>query len=305
VNGIGVEVALKAVAYGRWPSDTEFVLVGSEAVVRQQAKQMSIPVSKRFIFHDVGVAIWEPGQLRVDASRLALAAIEEGVKSCLAGELDGIVTAPVNKQGFMRTGVEVPGHTELLAGLTGRKRFGMLLIGGGLRVMLVTRHLPLAEVAHAITRGAVREAIELAEKGLYWLDLEGGKIGVCGLNPHAGDGGALGGEEQQVINPVIRRLQQAGVSVEGAIPADTIFHQAKKGAYEMVVAMYHDQGLAPLKMIGFEEGVNVTLGLPIVRTSPDHGTAFSLAGRGEASASSMRAAIRMALRLAGRENPWR
>jgi 4-hydroxythreonine-4-phosphate dehydrogenase len=140
---------------------------------------------------------------------------------------------------------------------------------------------------------------------LYWLDLEGGKIGVCGLNPHAGDGGALGGEEQQVINPVIRRLQQAGVSVEGAIPADTIFHQAKKGAYEMVVAMYHDQGLAPLKMIGFEEGVNVTLGLPIVRTSPDHGTAFSLAGRGEASASSMRAAIRMALRLAGRENPWR
>jgi len=304
VNGIGVEVALKAVAYGRWPSDTEFVLLGSEAVVRQQAKQMSIPVSKRLSFYDVGKASWCPGQLRVDASRLAVAGIEEGVKSCLAGELDGIVTAPVNKQGFQRAGVEVPGHTELLATLTGRKRFGMMLMGGGLRVMLVTRHLPLAEVANAITRAAVREAIELADRGLYWLNLEGKKIGVCGLNPHAGDGGALGNEEQQIINPVIRKLQQTGVNVVGAIPADTIFHQAKQGAYEMVVAMYHDQGLAPLKMVGFDEGVNVTLGLPIVRTSPDHGTAFSLAGRGEASASSMRSAIRMALRLAGRENPW-
>ena len=304
VNGIGVEVALKAVAYGRWPSDTEFVLLGSEAVVRQQAKQMSIPISKRLSFYDVGSADWCPGQLRVDASRLAVAAIEEGVKSCLAGELDGIVTAPVNKQGFQRAGVEVPGHTELLARLTGRKRFGMMLMGGGLRVMLVTRHLPLAEVANAITRAAVREAIELADRGLYWLNLEGKKIGVCGLNPHAGDGGALGNEEQQIINPVIRKLQQTGVNVVGAIPADTIFHQAKQGAYEMVVAMYHDQGLAPLKMVGFDEGVNVTLGLPIVRTSPDHGTAFSLAGRGEASASSMRSAIRMALRLAGRENPW-
>lgn len=305
VNGIGLEVALKAMAYGRWPGTTEFVLLGSEAVARAQAKQMRIPISKQLLFHDVGSAVWSPGRLRVDASRLAVAAIEEGVKLCMAGTLDGVVTAPVNKQGFQRAGVEMPGHTELLAALTGRKRFGMLLMGGGLRVMLVTRHLPLAEVARAITREAVREAIELAEQGLCWLGLEGERMGVCGLNPHAGDGGTLGEEEQRVINPIVRQLQKKGVNVVGAVPADTIFHQAKQNEYEMVIAMYHDQGLAPLKMVGFDEGVNVTLGLPIVRTSPDHGTAFSLAGRGEASAASMRSAIREAIVLAGRENPWR
>ena len=143
VNGIGVEVMLKALAYGRWSQETEFVLLGSEAVVRKQAEAMKIPLSRRLRFHDVGVATWRPGQLRVDASRLAVAAIEEGVKQAVTGQLDGLVTAPVNKLGFQRAGVDVPGHTELLAGLTGSSRYGMMLVGGGLRVMLATRHLPL------------------------------------------------------------------------------------------------------------------------------------------------------------------
>ena len=304
VNGIGVEVILKALAYGRWSPETEFVLLGSEALVRKQAEAMGIPLSRRLRFHDVGEAVWHPGRLRVDASRLAVAAIEEGVKQALIGQLDGLVTAPVNKLGFQRAGVDVPGHTELLAALTQTSRCGMMLVGGGLRVMLATRHLPLKEVPGAITKEVVREAVELAYEGLAWLGVDQRSIGVCGLNPHAGDGGALGLEEKTILNPVLRALAKKGMPVSMALPADTLFHQALRGEYEAVVAMYHDQGLAPLKMMGFDEGINLTLGLPIVRTSPDHGTAFGLAGEGMASAKSMREAIRLAVRLANRKNPW-
>jgi 4-hydroxythreonine-4-phosphate dehydrogenase len=304
VNGIGVEVILKALAYGHWSPETEFVLLGSEALVRKQAEAMGIPILRRLRFHDVGEAVWNPGRLRVDASRLAVAAIEEGVKQALIGQLDGLVTAPVNKLGFQRAGVDVPGHTELLAALTDTSRYGMMLVGGGLRVMLATRHLPLKDVSEAITKEVVREAVELAYEGLAWLGVNQRSIGVCGLNPHAGDGGALGMEEKKILNPVLRALIKKGMPVSMALPADTLFHQALRGEYEAVVAMYHDQGLAPLKMVGFDEGINLTLGLPIVRTSPDHGTAFKLAGEGVASAKSMREAIRLAVRLADRKNPW-
>ena len=262
VNGIGVEVMLKALAYGRWSQATEFVLLGSEAVVRKQAEVMKIPLSRRLRFHDVGVATWKPGQLRVDASRLAVAAIEEGVKQAVEGQLDGLVTAPVNKLGFQRAGVDVPGHTELLAGLTGSSRYGMMLVGGGLRVMLATRHLPLKEVPSAISKAVVREAVELAYEGLDWLGVSPQSIGVCGLNPHAGDGGAIGMEEESaILNPVLRALAKKGIPVSMALPADTLFHQALRGEYQAVVAMYHDQGLAPLKMIGFDEGINITIGI--------------------------------------------
>ena len=304
VNGIGVEVILKALVYGRWSQEMEFVLLGSEAIVRKQAEAMKIPLSRRIRFHDVGEAAWKPGRLRVDASRLAVAAIEEGVKQAVTGQLDGLVTAPVNKLGFQRAGVDAPGHTELLAKLTGSSRYGMMLVGGGLRVMLATRHLPLKEVSSAISKAVVREAVELAYKGLAWLGVSPRSIGVCGLNPHAGDGGALGMEEKTILNPVLRALAKKGIPVSMALPADTLFHQAIRGEYQAVVAMYHDQGLAPLKMVGFDEGINLTLGLPIVRTSPDHGTAFGLAGECVASAKSMREAIRLAVSLADRKNPW-
>ena len=304
VNGIGVEVILKALVYGRWSQEMEFVLLGSEAIVRKQAEAMKIPLSRRIRFHDVGEAAWKPGRLRVDASRLAVAAIEEGVKQAVTGQLDGLVTAPVNKLGFQRAGVDAPGHTELLAKLTGSSRYGMMLVGGGLRVMLATRHLPLKEVSSAISKAVVREAVELAYEGLGWLGVSPRSIGVCGLNPHAGDGGALGMEEKTILNPVLRALAKKGIPVSMALPADTLFHQAMRGEYQAVVAMYHDQGLAPLKMVGFDEGINLTLGLPIVRTSPDHGTAFGLAGEGVASAKSMREAIRLAVYLADRKNPW-
>jgi 4-hydroxythreonine-4-phosphate dehydrogenase len=305
VNGIGPEVALKAVGNHRWPKDVEFILFGSESVVREQAKAMKIPVSKRIAFQHVGDARWNPGKIRVDASRLAGEAIREAVKACLSGGLDAMVTAPICKEGFHKAGLNVPGHTEYLAELTNTRDFGMMLLGGGLRVMLVTRHLPLAKVAQALTKQTIVEHIRLTAEALSLFGLNDGKIGVCGLNPHAGDGGVIGREEIELINPAVRAAQRMGIEVAGAVPADTIFHEALRGGYDAVVAMYHDQGLGPLKMIGFDEGVNVTLGLPIIRTSPDHGTAFGIAGKNLASAKSMKSALSLAIEMAGKPNPWK
>lgn len=306
INGIGPEVALKAVAHGRWPADVRFAFVGLKQIVCEQAKTMKIPVSRRIEFVDVeSVAKWNPGKVRVDASRLAGEAIRVAVRGCLSGELDAMVTAPICKAGFHKAGINVPGHTEYLAELTNTKNFGMMLMGGGLRVMLVTRHLPISEVPGALTKKNIREHIELTGEALELFGIKNGKIGVCGLNPHAGDGGVLGMEENTLINPAIRAVRKKGFNVSDAVPADTIFYEALRGDYDAVVAMYHDQGLGPLKMIGFDEGINVTLGLPIIRTSPDHGTAFGIAGKNGASPKSMKNAIALAIEMAGKKNPWK
>jgi len=306
INGIGPEVALKAVARFRWPDDIQFVLVGNEVSVREQASAMRIPVSRKIQFVDVDAqAKWSPGKVRLDASRLAGQAIQQAVADCLAGELDAMVTAPICKEGFHKAGIDVPGHTEFLAQLTKTKSYGMMLLGGGLRVMLVTRHIPITEVPASLTRKNIGEAIALTGQALKLFGLKNGRIGVCGLNPHGGDGGGVGREEIDLINPAIRAARKKGLNVSDAVPADTLFHQALNGQYDAVVAMYHDQGLGPLKMIGFDEGINVTLGLPIIRTSPDHGTAFGIAGRNEASARSMRCAISLAIEMAGKPNPWK
>jgi 4-hydroxythreonine-4-phosphate dehydrogenase len=201
-------------------------------------------------------------------------------------------------------GIPFPGHTEMLAALTGTRRFAMMLAGGGLRVVLATRHLPLARVAKAVTADAIREAAELTVESLPWLGFPEGRIAICALNPHAGDGGLLGSEERTVIGPEIRALRRRGYPVDGPVPADVVFYQALQGRYAAVVALYHDQGLGPLKMLAFDSGINVTLGLPLVRTSPDHGTAFDVAWSGKASPGSMIEAVRLASRLARRPNPW-
>ncbi len=306
VNGIGPEVALKAIGRGRWPAETEFVILGDESVVRAQARSMKIPVSRKIAFQHMETAVkWTPGKIRVDASRHAAEAIRLAVKGCLFGGLDAMVTAPICKEGFHKAGVNAPGHTEYLAELTNTKNFGMMLLGGGLRVMLATRHLPLAAVAGALTRKTIREHIELTGEALELFGLKNGRIGVCGLNPHAGDGGIIGREEIELINPAIKQARKKGYNVSDAVPADTIFHEALRGDYDAVVAMYHDQGLGPLKMIGFDEGVNVTLGLPIIRTSPDHGTAFGLAGQNKASEKSMKHALALAIEMASNPNPWK
>jgi len=307
INGIGPEVALKAVGKSRWPADVRFVFIGSESIFREQAAAMQIPVSRKIEFVEVEQAAppAHPGKVRVDASRLAETSIRMAVEDCLSGELDAMVTAPICKEGFNKAGINVPGHTEFLAELTHTTTFGMMLMGGGLRVMLVTRHLPISAVPAALTKKNIREAIELTGQALELFGIKDGKIGVCGLNPHAGDGGVIGREEIELINPAIRAVRKAGFNVSDAVPADTIFYEALRGDYAAVVAMYHDQGLGPLKMIGFDEGINVTLGLPIIRTSPDHGTAFGIAGKNQASPKSMKNAIALAIEMAGKPNPWK
>ena len=306
VNGIGPEVAIKAIADGGWSDNMEFMLYGPTTAIKRQARALKLPLPEYVHLRDVGIdVICDPGKMSVDASQAAAIAVQRVVEGCLSGDLDAMVTAPICKEGFHKAGIHVPGHTEYLAELTGTSRFGMMLIGGGLRVMLVTRHIPISEVPAALTCNNIYEAIELTAQALELFGLTNGKIGVCGLNPHAGDGGVIGREEIELINPAIDAARKKGINVSDAVPADTIFYQAKNGQYDAVVAMYHDQGLGPLKMIGFDEGINVTLGLPIIRTSPDHGTAFGIAGKNQASSTSMKNAIALAIDLAGKPNPWK
>ncbi len=317
INGIGPEIALAAAR--KRPAGTRLVLVGHDPLVQTLAAEQGLPpvpawqpLQDRLPRH--GLSVWDPapgaalkrrpGRVDTAASLAAAKWIEAAANVCLAGSLQAMVTAPICKEGFKKAGIDFPGHTEYLAALTKARRFAMLLVGEPLRVVLVTRHVPLRAVAQCLTGKGVYEAIRIATEALPWMGAGSGCIGVCGLNPHAGDGGALGDEELRVIRPAIRRAQKAGIQVAGPVPADVIFHQALSGTYAAVIAMYHDQGLGPLKMHAFESGVNITLGLPFVRTSPDHGTAFDIAGTGRANPSSMCEAIRMAGELAVRQNPW-
>lgn len=323
-GGIGPETALKAACSGHWPLSLRLVLIGDRDILRQQARQLRLPMPpiwqppKRKTIVPVVVnwepeidpgaerrhGAWKPGVTGKSQGNAASRWIRNAVAGCQAGWFDGMVTGPICKKSLDLAQVPFPGHTEYLAHLTGTRLFAMMLIGGPLRVVLVTRHLPVSEVPAAITRDRITETVLLASQAVDWLGLKTRTIGVCALNPHAGDQGLLGHEELDTITPALRSLRRQGVNVEGPIPADVIFYQAMQNRYGAVVAMYHDQGLAPLKMIAFESGINLTLGLPIVRTSPDHGTAFDIAGKGVAHPGSMIEAIRLAARLARRKNPW-
>ena len=236
----------------------------------------------------------------------ALAWLADGAQRCLRHELDALVTAPVNKEAIIRAGrASFVGQTEFLSELAGTNRTAMMLLGADerdrwLRVALATTHVPIRHVADQLSREKIELTIELTAQACQDLGLPRARVGVCGLNPHAGEGGQLGTEEQTIIIPAVNAARDRGIEVTGPLPADTLFHHAFRGDYDAVVAMYHDQGLAPLKMIGFESGVNWTLGLPFIRTSPDHGTAYDIAGQGKANPSSMRAAIRLAKQLAHR-----
>jgi 4-hydroxythreonine-4-phosphate dehydrogenase len=242
-----------------------------------------------------------------EAAQAAVAWLREGARRCLDGELDALVTAPVNKEAIVRSGQAFVGQTEFLSELAGAKRTAMMLLGQDdrgrwLRVALVTTHLPLKSVSEQITKEKVEMTIELATRACRDLGLKRAKIAVCGLNPHAGEGGKMGTEELTTIGPAAKAAKERGLDVVGPMSADSLFYYAYRGEYDAVVAMYHDQGLVPLKMIGFETGVNWTLGLPFVRTSPDHGTAYDIAGKGRAEPSSMMAAIGLAKKLSVRNS---
>jgi len=224
--------------------------------------------------------------------------IEEAVKLTLDRRIDAITTAPISKKALSDAGYTYPGHTELLAELTGCKHYVMMLAGDRLKVVLVTIHCGLKEVFHLLTLEKILTTIRITHSALIdFFDEKNPKIAVAALNPHAGEGGLFGKEEEGIILPAIKQAQGLGIEVEGPLPPDTLFYYAAQGAYSAVVSMYHDQGLIPLKLLHFEDAVNVTLGLPLIRTSVDHGTAYDIAGTGKAKPLSLFNALKLASRM--------
>lgn len=320
-TGIGPEIVLKALAAESKEDVTRYLLIGDPARTRDLNAELGLelplssydPASTSDRFQ-----LWNPLRQELDrqlprgspeAARAAVAWVREGAQKCLGGEADALVTAPVNKEAIVRSGIKFTGQTELLSSLANTAHTTMMLLGQDdrgrwLRVSLATTHLPLRAVSEHLTGERIETAIELSAKSCRDLGLSRARIGVCGLNPHAGEGGEMGTEEMTTIGPAVKAAQSRQIDAVGPLSADALFYYAYRGDYDAVVAMYHDQGLAPLKMVAFEQGVNWTLGLPFIRTSPDHGTAYDIAGKGVANPSSMIAAIRLAKALA-RDRPPR
>jgi 4-hydroxythreonine-4-phosphate dehydrogenase len=312
-TGVGPEVTLKALA-NLPEDDTRFVLFGDAALLDRTRRSLKLEIQLGFdakVAQSGTVSVRSNGpplpqslpQGSAPAAEAAMRWLTEAGRACLANEIDAMVTAPVNKEAIIKLGRPFTGQTEYLSELANASRTAMMLLGPDdrgrwLRVALVTTHLPLRAVADHITQQGVEQTIELAAQACRDLGLSRSRVAVCGLNPHAGEGGELGREEITTVTPAVKAAQTRGIDVEGPFPADTIFYYVYRGDYDVVVAMYHDQGLVPLKMIGFDEGINWTLGLPFIRTSPDHGTAYNIAGQGKASPSSMIAAINLAKQLA-------
>jgi 4-hydroxythreonine-4-phosphate dehydrogenase len=246
------------------------------------------------------LAAYPCGTVDAASGRAAYDLIVRATADAMAGTVDAIATAPVNKAAFAAAGLTWKGHTDLLGHLCGVPDVAMMFWSDELRVVLATVHIPLAEVPAAITVDALLRTIRLTHASLPAFGFPSPRIALAGLNPHAGEDGLLGGEEERVMRPAIARARAEGIDVHGPFPADTLFVRAVRGAFDVVIAAYHDQGLVPVKLIAFGRSVNVTLGLPIIRTSVDHGTAFDIARQGRADASSMVEAVRLAARLAAR-----
>ncbi len=279
-RGIGPEITAKALAQPDVAALADFVIVGPEGTE---------------VTADEGVGRWAPALGAAVAGRFAGQAIERAVQLARAGAVDGIVTAPIDKHALLAGGYDFPGHTEMLAALTGAK-VAMMLASDTLRVVLATTHIPLRAVPDAVTAPAIRQAADVTRAGLRdWFGIAEPRIALCALNPHAGDGGRFGREDDALLAPAARANGLAG-----PFPADTVFVRAMRGEFDAVIAPYHDVGMTAIKVASFGSAVNVTLGLPFVRTSPDHGTALDIAGRGVADAGSMVAAIRLAARIAAR-----
>jgi 4-hydroxythreonine-4-phosphate dehydrogenase len=292
-GGVGPEVALKAL--GEVGGICRHVVVGDRAVLEEAARALNLPAPD---IVDTGRARgYEKGRPTEAGGRASQGAIKKAVDLALKGEADAIVTAPISKEALRMAGFPWPGHTEMLAELTDTTEYGMMLVGGGLRVMLVTIHKALGDVPSLITKEAVSGTIRLALRACGMFSIDEPRIAVAGLNPHSGEGGMFGREDMDIIAPAVEEAQAGGVPVTGPYPPDTVFYRASRGEFDIVVCMYHDQGLIPLKLLAFETGVNVTVGLPFVRTSPDHGTAYGIAWRNRANATSMAEAIRLAVSL--------
>ncbi len=248
------------------------------------------------------LAQFPAGAITAEAGRASYDAVVAAVAAAREGSVQGIATGPVHKEAFAACGLSWKGHTDLLAHLTGARQVAMMFHSEPLRVVLATVHVPLADVPRLLTQSLVEDIVALTARSLPDFGYQSPRIGLAGLNPHAGEHGLMGREDDEVLRPAVEACRARGIDVEGPLPGDTVFLRATRGAFDVVVACYHDQGLIPVKLLAFGQSVNVTLGLPIVRTSVDHGTAFDIARQGTADASSMVSAITLAARLAaGRE----
>ena len=321
--GIGPEVSLKALAAELAQDETTYLIFGDLLQLRRLDRSLGLNlplVAARAATSNDRLAVEgtedqpflgeRPSPLSKDAAFASLAWLTAAGRACLAGHCDALVTGPVSKEAIIDAGLPgFVGQTEYLSELAKVSDTVMMLLGPDdrdrwLRVALATVHIPIRQVATSLSAQRIQLAILRASEACRDLGLPRQRVGVCGLNPHAGEGGKIGDEENRIIRPAIALARKAGADVEGPIPADTLFHFAYRGDYDAVVAMYHDQGLAPLKMVVFDKGINWTLGLPFIRTSPDHGTAFDIAGQGVASSQSMLSALRLAKRLAvGKRRP--
>lgn len=318
--GIGPEVTLKAAGRDIVRSCCRLLVVGSADVLTAALEFTRVPLTVHPI-GDVAEARFEPlvldvldldevdvktlehGEVSAVGGRAAVAYVEAAAALAQQGLVDAVATGPINKAALRVAGVPYVGHTELLAALTGEERVTTMLATPGLRVVHVTRHVPLAEVPALITKGRVLDTLRITDRGLKQMGILEPRLAVAALNPHGGDGGLLGREEIESIGPAVEEAAKEGIDARGPVPADTVFFQAIAGTFDAVVAMYHDQGHIPIKTHDFARSVTVTLGLPIVRTSVDHGTAFDIAWQGEADETSMVEAIRLASQLALRTAP--
>jgi 4-hydroxythreonine-4-phosphate dehydrogenase len=276
--------------------------IGPEIAIRAavDARVLEVCVPRLYGPHSAAaLAGFRRGEVSAEAGRAAYDAIVAAVADAQAGAIDAVATAPINKEAFAVAGLPWKGHTDLLAHLTGTPRVAMMFYAEALRVVLATVHVPIAEVPRLLTRALVDGIIDLTAREMPRFGYPRPRLALAGLNPHAGENGVIGGEDEAVLRPAVEAARARGVDITGPWPGDTVFVRASRGEFDAVVACYHDQGLIPVKLLAFGRAVNVTLGLPIVRTSVDHGTAFDIAGRGVADASSLVEAIRLAARLAG------
>jgi 4-hydroxythreonine-4-phosphate dehydrogenase len=312
--GIGPEVVLRALA-DRRANAARFVVFGAEGVMRRVAVELGLRMP-RFVNVPANGSFDGPGPFLVECAecpeglalkgratarggRAAVAFIQTAAQLAMQGRIDGIVTAPISKEAMRKAGFDFPGHTEMIAQAAGAKRPVMMMAADDLRVALVTTHAALRDLPALITRRAVLETIRIVHHDLKSrFGIASPKLAVCGLNPHAGEGGMFGDEERRAILPAIRRARAEKVRCDGPFAADALFVPKHRKGYDAIVAMYHDQACIPVKMLGFDRGVNVTLGLPIIRTSPDHGTAYDIVRAGRADPGSMIAAIRLAADMA-------
>ncbi len=314
-GGIGPEVTLKALARQDVSDQLDAVVVGDVEVLQAMAKRLHLKLRIRAIdkLEEVnrdgaGTIVnvcqsftsstgFASGRVSAENGRASHSYIVTAARAALSKHIDAVCTAPIAKEALFEAGYEVPGHTELLAQTCGLESVRMMLVGGGLRVVLQSIHVALSDVPALVTREGIAESLRMITAFAAGTGNHFPRIAVCGLNPHAGENGHFGTEEQDIIEPAVNAAIVEGMQVNGPIPADTVFHRARQGEFDFVLAMYHDQGLIPVKTLDFHGGVNVTLGLPLLRTSPDHGTAFNLAGLGIADEGSMVSALKYAAGL--------